>query len=89
MILRKFTTGSVGELTFPFGTLQMDQKDKRVCFSTGNIPQFPEDISSAKKHYIAASVKIKGDGSERPGVDDSDEKEILINDRKRLRNPFF
>ena len=42
-----------------------------------------------KKHYITASVKIKGDGSERSEMDDSDEKEILINDRKRLRNPFF
>ena len=39
--------------------------------------------------YKTASVKIKGDGSERSEMDDSDEKEILINDRKRLRNPFF
>lgn len=50
---------------------------------------FPKDTCPTKQHYMAASVKIKGDGSERSEMDDSDEKEILINDRKRLRNPFF
>ena len=47
------------------------------------------DACPAKQHYMAASVKIKGDGSGASEKDDSDEKEILINDRKRLRNPFF
>lgn len=74
MTLRRLIIGSAGKLTFPFSILRMDKKDKYVCFSTGSIPQFPEDISSAKKHYITASVKIKGDGSERSEMDDSDEK---------------
>ena len=47
------------------------------------------DACPAKQHYMAASVKIKGDGSGAFEKDDSDEKEILINGRERLRNPFF
>ena len=37
---------------------------------------------------MAASVKIKGDGSGASEKDDSDEKEILINDREKLRKRY-
>ena len=81
-------TGQYTEIYFPSKGVRYIAINDNVDTINGE-SELPEDISSAKKHYITASVKIKGDGSERSEMDDSDEKEILINDRKRLRNPFF